>query len=75
MRISIGRALVGAVVSQLFLELVGIGYLLSFLTNELLVADVVALAVVVGLIGLALTETLKYSERVMGRRGLASYGG
>jgi ABC-type nitrate/sulfonate/bicarbonate transport system permease component len=75
MRISIGRSLVGAVVSQLFLELVGIGYLLSFLTNELLVADVVGLAVVIGLIGLALTETLKYSERVMGRRGLAGSGG
>lgn len=63
LRLGIGRGLIGAIVAELFLQLVGLGYLLQAYAEILQVADVMAIVFVIGILGVCLTEALKYVER------------
>jgi ABC-type nitrate/sulfonate/bicarbonate transport system permease component len=61
-RLGIGRGLIGAIVAQLFLQLVGLGYLIEFYASFFQVGDVMAIVITIGLIGMVLIEALKYAE-------------
>lgn len=63
LRLGIARGLIGAIVAELFLQLVGLGYLLEYFASIFQVANVIAIVLVIALIGLILTEALKYAER------------
>jgi len=62
LRLGIGRGLIGAIVAELFLQLVGLGYLIQYYAGLLQVAQVFAIVIVIAIIGLFLTETLKRIE-------------
>jgi len=61
-RLGIGRGLIGAIVAEMFLQLVGLGYLIGYYASFFQVGDVMAIVITIGLIGMALTEILKYIE-------------
>jgi len=75
LRLGIGRGLVGAIVAEEFFQLVGLGYLIPYYASFFQVGKVIAIVVTIGLIGLALTETLKYVERRVSVWRTASTGG
>jgi NitT/TauT family transport system permease protein len=62
LRLGIAKAVIGAIVGEFFILLVGIGFLIEFYAESLLIAPVFAVAFVISLTGLALTESLKYVE-------------
>ncbi|MDA4124638.1 MAG: ABC transporter permease [Thaumarchaeota archaeon] len=75
LRLGIGRGLVGAIVAEEFFQLVGLGYLIPFYASFFQVGKVIAIVMTIGLIGLTLTETLKYGERRVSVWRTASTGG
>ena len=75
LRLGIGRGLIGAIVAEEFLQLVGLGYLIPFYASFFQVGKVMAIVITIGLIGMGLTEILKYVERKVSVWRLASTGG
>ena len=74
-RLGIGRGLIGAIVAEMFLQLVGLGYLIGFYASYFQVGNVMAIVITIGLIGMALTEILKYVEAKVSVWRIASTGG
>ena len=75
LRLGIGRGLTGAIVAELFLQLVGLGYLLEYYASIFQVDKDLAVVLVVALMGLFLTESLKYAERRIARWRVDTTGG
>jgi ABC-type nitrate/sulfonate/bicarbonate transport system permease component len=75
LRLAIGRGLIGAIVAELFLQLVGLGYLLSYYASIFQVGKVMAIVISIGFIGMVLTEILKYAEVKLSAWRVASTGG
>lgn len=65
-RLAVGRAIVGALVAEMFLQLVGLGGMLVKYSDMLKADYVLALIILVMLLGLALTEMGKWVERKAG---------
>ena len=64
LRLAIGRGLVGIIIAEIFLQMVGIGYLLEVFADDVFqVGNLLAITIVIGIIGVVLTEALKYVER------------
>jgi ABC-type nitrate/sulfonate/bicarbonate transport system permease component len=64
LRLSIGRAITGAVVAELLLSFAGLGGLLVERSNLLDTPDVYALAIVFAIIGVGLTQLGRQLERI-----------
>jgi ABC-type nitrate/sulfonate/bicarbonate transport system permease component len=75
LRLGIGRGLIGAIVAEEFLQLVGLGYLIPYYASFFQVGKVMAIVITIGLIGMALTEILKYVEKRVSVWRVASTGG
>ena len=75
LRLGIGRGLIGAIVAEEFLQLVGLGYLIPFYASFFQVGKVMAIVITIGLIGMSLTEILKYAEKKVSVWRIASTGG
>jgi ABC-type nitrate/sulfonate/bicarbonate transport system permease component len=65
-RLAVGRAIVGALVAEMFLQLVGLGGMIVRYSDLLKADYVLALIIVVMFLGLALTELGKWAERKAG---------
>ena len=74
LRLGIARGLIAAIVAQLLVQLVGLGYLLEYLAANFFVAEEIAVVLVIALVGLALTESLKFVERRVARWRITSSG-
>lgn len=76
LRLAVGRGLVGIIIAEIFLQMVGIGYLLEVFADDVFqVGNLLAIAIVIGVIGMVLTEALKYVEkRVAIWRVTATFG-
>ncbi|MHB8565842.1 MAG: ABC transporter permease [Nitrososphaerales archaeon] len=75
LRLGIGRGLIGAIVAEMFLQLVGLGYLISYYASFFQVGNVMAIVITIGLIGMTLTEILKYVEAKVSVWRIQSTGG
>ncbi len=75
LRLGIGRGLIGAIVAEMFLELVGLGYLIKYYASIFQVANVLAIVLVISIIGLVLTEMLKYVESRVSKWRVTATGG
>ncbi len=75
LRLGIGRAFVGVIVAELLVRLVNLGYLMTYYSELLEVAPGLAIAVTLGLLGLALTEALKKVESSMSQWRTTAVGG
>ncbi|MEM3081461.1 MAG: ABC transporter permease [Nitrososphaerota archaeon] len=65
-RLAVGRAIVGALVAEMFLQLVGVGGMLVRYSDMLKADYVLAIIILVMMMGLALTELGKWVERKAG---------
>jgi len=64
LRLAVGRGLVGIIIAEIFLQMVGIGYLLEVFADDVFqVGNLLAITIVIGVIGVCLTEALKYVEK------------
>ena len=61
-RLALGHAIVGMITAEMFLAIVGLGYMVVNFGNRLATAKVLALAIFVSLFGVAVTELVKWSE-------------
>lgn len=75
LRLGIGRGLIGAIVAEMFLQLVGLGYLIGYYASFFQVGNVMAIVISIGLVGMALTEILKYVEAKVSVWRIESTGG
>lgn len=75
LRLGIGRGLIGAIVAEMFLQLVGLGYLIGYYASFFQVGNVMAIVISIGLVGMALTEILKYVESKVSVWRIESTGG
>jgi ABC-type nitrate/sulfonate/bicarbonate transport system permease component len=74
-RLGIGRGLIGAIVAELFLQLVGLGYLIEYYSSFFQVGDVMAIVITIGIIGMILIQILKYTEGKVSAWRTESTGG
>jgi NitT/TauT family transport system permease protein len=63
LRLSVGRALVGAIVSEFFGSRAGLGYLITAASEAFRTADAFVAVVLLALGGYLAFELLKYAER------------
>jgi NitT/TauT family transport system permease protein len=61
-RLALGHAIVGMITAEMFLAIVGLGYMVVNFGNRLATAKVLALAIFVSLFGIVVTELVKRSE-------------
>lgn len=61
-RLALGHAIVGMITAEMFLAIVGLGYMVVNFGNRLATSKVLALALFVSLFGVAATELVKWSE-------------
>lgn len=61
-RLALGHAIVAMITAEMFLAIVGLGYMVVNFGNRLATAKVLALAIFVSLFGVAVTELVKWSE-------------
>ena len=65
LRLGIGRALVGVIVAELFLQMVGMGGLILVFGDYFKVAGMLAVVILLSLMGVLLTELLKKLEKMV----------
>ncbi len=75
LRIAIVIGLAAALLSEMFLQIIGLGYLILVYQLILQIANMLAVIFVIALIGLSLTELLKYFERKLAPWRAATSGG
>ncbi|MGI0079940.1 MAG: ABC transporter permease [Nitrososphaerales archaeon] len=75
LRLGIGRGLIGAIVAEMFLQLVGLGFLIKFYASLFQIGNVLAIVLTISVIGLALTEILKYVESNVSKWRVTATGG
>jgi NitT/TauT family transport system permease protein len=75
LRIAIVIGLAAALLAEMFLQIVGLGYLILVYQVILQIANMLAVVLVIALIGLSLTEILKYVERRLAPWRSATTGG
>ncbi len=75
LRLGIGRAFVGVIVAELLVRLVNLGYLMTYYSELLEVSPGLAIAVTLGLLGLAMTEVLKSVESRLSQWKSTAIGG
>jgi ABC-type nitrate/sulfonate/bicarbonate transport system permease component len=75
LRIAIVIGLAAALLAEMFLQIVGLGYLILVYQVILQIANMLAIVFVIALIGLSLTELLKYFERKLAPWRVATTGG
>jgi NitT/TauT family transport system permease protein len=64
MRLGIGRALVGVIVAEMFLQMVGMGGLILVFSETFRIASTLAVVILLSLTGVAITELLKKLEKM-----------
>ncbi len=62
-RLGIGRAVVGMIISEMFTAIVGLGWMLMYYGNTFATDKVFVVILTLGFLGMTLTELVKYLER------------
>ncbi len=75
LRAAIVHGLAAALLAEMFLQIVGLGYLILSYQTNLDIANMLAIILVISVIGLTLTETLKFAERRLAAWRLTATGG
>jgi ABC-type nitrate/sulfonate/bicarbonate transport system permease component len=65
LRLGIGRALVGVIVAEMFLQMVGMGGLILIFGDTQRIASMLAVVVLLSIMGVLITELLKKFEKMI----------
>ncbi|MHB8565844.1 MAG: ABC transporter permease [Nitrososphaerales archaeon] len=74
LRLGIGAAIIGALLAELFLDIVGLGYILVYYQGLFNTPLVISGVVIIMALGIGLTEIVKYLERRVSPWGASAKG-
>jgi NitT/TauT family transport system permease protein len=66
-RLAVGLAIIGMIVAEFFTAITGLGGLIVFYANAFATAKLFVPIIVIGLLGVVLTEIVMYVERKLSR--------